>query len=610
MVMESNHHQVNGKQEHEVDLKDNNDYEKKPNSEIKYMGIKAMPFIIGNETFEKLGSLGTLSNLLIYLTTVFNMKTITATTIINIFNGTTNFGTLIGAYLSDMYFGRFKTLGFATSTTFFGLLVIALTAAVKKLHPPHCGANEATCIGPTGWQMGFLLLGFALMIIGAGGIRPCNLAFGADQFNPNTESGKRGSTSFFNWYIFTFTFAQMISLTLIVYVQSDVSWAIGLGIPAGLMFLACVLYFAGNNIYVKVKPTGSPMTSVAQVLVVAIKKRRLTLPEDHQPSSSLLDYIPPDTINAKLPHTQQFRFLEKAAIVTPNDRINPDGSAADPWNLSSIQQVEEVKCLVRVIPIWASAFLYYVAIVQQQTYAVFQAVQSDRHLTSKFQIPAASYVVFQMLGLTIWIPLYDRIVVPFLRKATNKEGGITLLQRMGGGIALSILTSIVSAVVEEKRRHLALTKPIPGMVTRRGAISSMSATWLVPQLFLSGLAEAFMAVGQIEFYYKQFPENMRCIGGSLFYLGMAIGSYISSFLVSVVHRATEKGSRGGWLSEDLNKGKLDYFYFVVAGLGTLNFVYFLLVSNWYKYKGCGDGDHNAGEIGNLEFTQTEIKPNV
>ncbi|GAB2221127.1 hypothetical protein Droror1_Dr00012296 [Drosera rotundifolia] len=601
MDKEENYNKANGNEEHEVDDLKNNDEKE----EVKYMGIWAMPFIIGNETFEKLGALGTLSNLLIYLTTVFNMKTITATTIINVFNGTTNLGTLIGAYLCDTYFGRFKTLGFATTTSFFGLSVIALTAVVKQLHPPHCRANDATCIGPTGWQMAFLLLGFVLMIIGASGIRPCNMTFGADQFNPNTESGKRGIASFFNWYFFTYTFAMMISVTLIVYIQSNISWSIGLGIPAGLMLLACVLYFAGNNIYVKVKTKGSPVTSVIQVLVVAVKKRQLVLPE--QSVVSLLDYVPPDTINSKLPRTEKFRFFDKAAIITSKDKTNPDGSPSDPWNLCSIQQVEELKCLLRVIPVWASAFLYYNAIAQQQTYAIFQAVQSDRHLTSHFQIPAASYIVFQMLGLSIWLPIYDRVVVPFLQKVTKKKGGITVLQRMGIGIVLSILTSIVSAVVEQKRRHLALTGSIEGMTPKNGAISSLSASWLIPQLVLAGLAEAFMAVGQIEFYYKQFPENMRCIGASLFYCGMAIGSYISSFLVSVIHQATEKHGRGGWLAEDLNKGNLDYFYYVVAALGTMDFIYFLIVAGWYKYKGTGDHD-DSGDVDNIqtiEFVEAE-----
>lgn len=46
------------------------------------------------------------------------MKTITATNLINIFNGTCNFGTLIGAFLSDAYFGRYNTLGFASVSSF------------------------------------------------------------------------------------------------------------------------------------------------------------------------------------------------------------------------------------------------------------------------------------------------------------------------------------------------------------------------------------------------------------------------------------------------------------------------------------------------------------
>ena len=187
-----------------------------------------------------------------------------------------------------------------------GLLAIQLTAAIKKLHPPHCGSGQNdTCIGPTTGQMAFLLTGFGMLIVGAAGIRPCNLAFGADQFNPETESGKKGINSFFNWYFFTFTFAMLVSLTLIVYVQSNVSWAIGLGIPAILMLIACALFFMGSKMYVKVKATGSPMTSVVQVLVVAVKRRRLNPPE--QPWLSLFNHLPTSSINAKLSYTDQFR---------------------------------------------------------------------------------------------------------------------------------------------------------------------------------------------------------------------------------------------------------------------------------------------------------------
>lgn len=144
-----------------------------------------------------------------------------------------------------------------------------------------------------------------------------------------------------------------------------------------------------------------------------------------------------------------YRFLNKAAIIRPEDEINKDGSPSDPWSLCSVQQVEEAKCLVRVMPIWLSALVYHVAIVQQQTYVVFQALQSDRRLANtNFEIPAASYIVFSMLSLTLFIPIYDRLVVPFLQRVRAKEGGITLLQRIGIGILVSVALSLLSGLVE------------------------------------------------------------------------------------------------------------------------------------------------------------------
>ncbi|XVF14207.1 hypothetical protein REPUB_Repub09cG0038100 [Reevesia pubescens] len=560
------------------------DHDQPDHEAINYRGIKAMPFIIGNETFEKIGTMGTISNLLVYLTTVFNMKSVTAATLINIFQGTSNMAPLLGAFLSDTYFGRYKTLAFASITSFLGMAVLTVTAAISKLHPPKCSTSDiGTCVGPTAWQLAFLFSSFGFLVIGAGGIRPCNLAFGADQFNPATESGQKGITSFFNWYYFTFTFAVMLSVTLIVYIQSSVSWAIGLGIPAALMLFSCILFFMGSRIYVKVKPEGSPLTSVAQVLVAATKKRQLKLPDE--PGLTLFNYIPINSINSKLPLTDQFRFLDKSAIITPEDQINSDGSAANPWKLCSIQQVEEVKCLVRVMPIWASSIIFLTALVQQDTYIVFQALQSDRRLGSGgFNVPAASYTIFAMLSLTLWIPMYDRVMVPSLRKLTGKQGGITLLQRMGIGIIFSLITMLVSGLVEEHRRNLALTRPTLGIAPKGGAISSMSALWLVPQLFLTGICQGFGCIGQIEFYYKQFPENMRSIAGSFFFLGLAGSNYLNGFLVSTVHHMTARNKAGDWLPEDLNKGKLDYYYYLIAALGFINFVYFLVCAKWYRYK--------------------------
>lgn len=274
-----------------------------------------------------------------------------------------------------------------------------------------------------------------------------------------------------------------------------------------------------------------------------------------------------------------YRFLSKAAIITSEDEFNPDGSTKDPWKLCSIQQVEEVKCLIKVIPIWISGIMYYVSVVQQQNYVVFQALQSDKRLgIGQFKIPAASYIVFSMLALTIWIPIFDRILVPWLKnKVTGKEGGITILQRMGIGMVLSVFTMVSSALVENRRKKMALDKTT--------LVSSMSGLWLIPQLTLSGLSEAFTLIGENEFFYKECPENMTSVAMALFFCGIAGSSYLSSFLASIVEKITGgEDGRQGWLAEDLNRGKLDYFYYLIGGLEMLNLIYFLLCSKWYNYK--------------------------
>ncbi|KAL3526486.1 hypothetical protein ACH5RR_011142 [Cinchona calisaya] len=254
----------------------------KPN--INCGGFKAMPFIIGNEAFERLGTLGITSNLMVYLTTVFNMISVNAAMLLSAFIGTSNMASLLGAFIADSGFGRFKTLAFASVSS---LLMLCL------------------------------LISFTLLVIGAGGIRPCNLPFGADQFNTVTESGKRDIRSFFSWYYFTITFSMLIASTVIVHVQSNVSWGVGFAIATCLMSFAVALFFLGSKQCVKVIPDGSPFTSVAQVLVSATKKRQLDLP---QHPSALFQHFPDDSLKVPLPYTNQFSNQPLETVHRATDR--------------------------------------------------------------------------------------------------------------------------------------------------------------------------------------------------------------------------------------------------------------------------------------------------
>jgi dipeptide/tripeptide permease len=257
----------------------------------------------------------------------------------------------------------------------------------------------------------------------------------------------------------------------------------------------------------------------------------------------------------------------------------PDGSRSDQWRLCSIQQVEEVKCIVRIIPIWAAGLISLTAITQQGTYTVYQAMKMDRHLGPNFQIPAGSMGVISLITIGLWLPFYDRILVPALRKITKHDGGITLLQRIGIGIVFSILAMVVAGLIERVRRASAIKHHLPD------GIAPMSVMWLAPQLILLGFFEAFNVLGQIEFFNRQFPEHMTSVGNALFFCSLAGANYLSSLLVNVVHHVTGGQGRPDWLTNNLNAGRLEYFFFLIAGIGVLNLIYFSYCAHRYRYKG-------------------------
>jgi peptide/histidine transporter 3/4 len=120
-----------------------------------------------------------------------------------------------------------------------GMILLWLTAMVPKVRPPPCDITTQSCKTPTTGQMTLLLSSFALMSIGAGGVRPCSIAFGADQLdNKSNPKNERVLESFFGWYYASAAISVLISLTAIVYIQDHLGWKVGFGVPAILMFLS------------------------------------------------------------------------------------------------------------------------------------------------------------------------------------------------------------------------------------------------------------------------------------------------------------------------------------------------------------------------------------
>lgn len=274
-----------------------------------------------------------------------------------------------------------------------------------------------------------------------------------------------------------------------------------------------------------------------------------------------------------LPAQWPCRFLDKACIKTQDEAKAKES----PWRLCTVAQVEQVKSLISVVPIFACTIVFNTILAQLQTFSVQQGSSMDTHLTHSFAIPPASLQSIPYLLLVLLVPLYDRLLVPFARRLTGHESGISPLRRIGLGLFLATFSMIAAALMERKRRDAAV-----------GSGEILSIFWITPQFLIFGLSEMFTAVGLIELFYKQSLGGMQAFLTAITYCSYSFGFYLSSVLVSLVNKVTSSGNGGGWLRDnDLNKDRLDLFYWLLAVLSFLNFLNYLFWSSRFSVSPSG-----------------------
>lgn len=271
-----------------------------------------------------------------------------------------------------------------------------------------------------------------------------------------------------------------------------------------------------------------------------------------------------------------FSFFDKAAVETVEDYSR---GLLNPWRLCTVTQVEEFKSVVRLLPIWASGIVFSTVYGQMSTMFVLQGNTMDQHMGPHFKIPSASLSIFDTLSVIFWAPVYDRFIVPLARRYTGHKNGFTQLQRMGIGLVISIFAMLTAGILEVVRLN---------MVRRHNYYDReylpMSIFWQVPQYFLIGCAEVFTFIGQLEFYYDQAPDAMRSMCSALSLTTVALGNYLSTLLVTIITKVTTRHGELGWIPDNLNRGHLDYFYWLLAVLSLINFLVYLWIAKWFTYK--------------------------
>ncbi|GMN32452.1 hypothetical protein TIFTF001_046612 [Ficus carica] len=235
--------------------------------------------------------------------------------------------------------------------------------------------------------------------------------------------------------------------------------------------------------------------------------------------------------------------------------------------------------MLKMLPVLIATFIPSTMLAQSQTLFIKQGTTLNRHIGPHFKIPPAGLAAFITIFMLVSLFLYDRYFVPAVRRYTHNPRGITLLQRLGTGLVLHTIIMVIACLADRKRLSVARENNVFG----KQDIVPLTIFILLPQFALMGVADSFVETAKIEFFYDQAPEGMKSLGTSYFTSSLGIGNFLSSFLLKTVANVTKRHGRKGWILDNLNVSRLDYFYAFLAILSFLNFFFFLFVAKKFVY---------------------------
>ncbi|KAJ4798278.1 Major facilitator superfamily protein [Rhynchospora pubera] len=547
-------------------------------------GWVAAFFIFGNEMAERMAYFGLSVNMVAFMFYVMHRPFTSSANTVNTFLGISQASSVLGGFLADAYLGRYWTIAIFTTIYLLGLMGITLCATMPIFIPDQSNCDKlatllGTCAPAKSWQMLYLNTVLYIAAFGAAGIRPCVSSFGADQFDENSPHYKSHLDRFFNFFYLSVTIGAIIAFTMVVYIQIKHGWGSAFGSLALAMGISNAIFFVGTPLYRHRLPGGSPLTRVAQVLVAAFRKRNI--PFSCSELIGLYEVPGKRSVikgSGKIEHTDDFRCLDKAAL-----QLKEDGPVPSSWRLCTVTQVEEVKILLKLLPIPACTIMLSLILTEYLTLSVQQAYTMNTHM-GLLKLPVTCMPVFPGLSIFFILAFYYTTFAPLARRLTGHPHGASQLQRVGLGLALSVLSVAWAGGFERYRRNYANDHGFEALFL--SPMPNLSAYWLLIQYVLIGVAEVFCIVGLLEFLYQEAPDAMRSVGSAYAAVAGGLGCFLATILNNIINGITGNEIEGKqpWLSQNINSGRFDYFYWLLTVLGIINFFVFLFFANRYKYR--------------------------
>jgi POT family proton-dependent oligopeptide transporter len=410
-------------------------------------------FIIGNEACERFSFYGMRSVLVVYMTGYLLYPDSEAKAWYHVFMGFTYLTPLLGGWIADRFWGRYQTILWISLFYVAGHATLAL------------------------WETreGFLV-GLALIVMGAGGIKPCVSAFVGDQFRPEQKTLMQRVYGWFYWVI---NLGSAASKLLIPWLLRRFGPAVAFAVPGIFMAIATWVFWSGTRTYVRAPPSGPNPHGFLRVVGHAL--RRLGT------------------------HRHGEHWLDPALEAHPAEAV--DG----------------VRAVFRIMGVFAAVTVFWALFDQTGSSWVLQGKQLVGTLgpfrlgelvLGPWELDAAQLQAlnpFLVLGL---IPLFTWAIFPALAR---RGWSMAPLRKMNAGMYLTAASFAAAAVLQYLVDH----GRTPGLL------------WQFPQYLLLTTGEVLVSVTGLEFSYTQAPRSMRSTIMSIWFLTVFLGNSLT-FVVQFV----------------------------------------------------------------------------
>ncbi|CCI49368.1 unnamed protein product [Albugo candida] len=494
---------------------------------------------------------------------------------------------ILGGYIADEKWGRFKTLIVFGVWYTVGIYIVSISALPEVMEYPqlanwmcHCGL-------------------FAGVAIGTGAIKANVITFGADQFNIHIPSQVVQQHHYFKYFyslinlgaIFSYGYLSVLCVQGAHTISPKYGYFATFFVCGTMVVIAYLMFYLASPRYNYYATQTSALTElwymirgnceysfearqllyglIAFVLALMLNIVAAFLTDSYS-SGHYLSYIVVVCIVYAM--YTWIRYGRNASYM--------DKSMASNGGKYNDEVIEEIKQLVRVLPF--ACFMIFWECAYDQLDANFQSItqQCDLRVGAKSivdahadQVPGALLGIIDPITIILFIPALDTVFYPCYTRLFGRPP--SAYGKVLVGLIIATFAMVWTGVFEVLRRDSGILTtfdpetdevvPILDQALLQ-PMNHMYWAYAIPHYLLIGIAECLINVTAYELLYREVPLHLKSACQTIHLLTVAIGSNLTSSF-TILFQAH--------FPQNLNNGNLEYMYYTLGALGLVNIVFYI-----------------------------------